>query len=205
MMPVLTSMLSAVAALATSATLACSIVIHAWIRYPKAEALVLRALADTAAAGIWYPSKLDLRAGTAVVDSTAPRAVYAQAFRVLESSGSRGIQPGSRVWVIAWGTDSMCGRIAPDRARMVSPGAQVFLETSVRPDSLWLNGIPTIDVDLGGTKYVPEWEEAGSRDTPWRRRLFQRRPMTAREFKQMHDAWPTIDQWREDPQAAGVW
>jgi hypothetical protein len=111
MMPVLTSMLSAVAALATSATMACSIVIHAWIRYPKAEALVLRALADTAA----------------------------------------------------------------------------------------------IDVDLGGTKYVPEWEESGSRDTPWLRRLFQRRPMTAREFKQMSDAWPTIDQWREDPRPPGVW
>jgi hypothetical protein len=195
-------MLVTATVVATYTSLACTFIPQHWVRYPKAEALVLRALADTAAAEVWYPHKVDLMAGTSTVDSTAPHVVYAQAFRVLESSGGRGIHPGSRVWVIAWGTTSMCSRAAPYRARMVSPGAQVFLQTGVRPDSLWLNGIPTIDVDGGATNYVPEWEEAGARQTPWLRRLFLRRPMSARQFKQMYDAWPTIDQWREDPQAA---
>jgi hypothetical protein len=95
----------------------------------------------------------------------------------------------------------MCDPLPTGRALGIAPGHRAFLELGPRPDSAWVQGMPTFDEVITVQQYVPAEYDLYYRPSWWAR-LLKPRPMTVDEYFRMYEALPPADLWETDAPAA---
>lgn len=153
--------------------------------------LLVTARADTVRAG---PGSVAYDA--ALGDSAALARIHGQRFRLDRVGGDvppalAGAEGGEAV-LVPYGAE--CRDVWPWReARWASPGAQLFMDATLRPRDQWVEGRPTFDVDLVHNVYPRSYRKYEGHDVD---------PLTPAQVFEMNAALPTWEQAEADPAAA---
>lgn len=183
---------------------ACTIVARPWLRHERATYFTLTATSDSVAAGTWTARSWDVPSPPPAPHTATPVVVYGQVVRLDTVRGpfaARLAPAQRRAVLISWGSGGMCDLLPTGRALGIPPGERAFLELGPRPDSAWVQGMPTFDRGIGIRRYAPAEYDRHHRPTWWAR-LLKPRPMTLDEYFQMYEALPPADLWETDAAAA---
>lgn len=146
----------------------CTIEIHPFTVYPWTTYFLATPRSDTLPVGNGEadPSQTGGHLTTSIHD----RRVYGQVFDVEAIAGAEaprvaraiGLRPHSwqptKVAVAVWDYDAGCEPAKWGESFAWAPtGQRTVLLADLRPDSLWVDGIPTFDAFYGGRIYPPLW------------------------------------------------
>jgi hypothetical protein len=205
----------------------CSLVQQRGIRPRGIVELTLRATPDSLRDGN-RPGVTDGQVGHRARLTWDTAAVYAQVFELLRAEGDLGpLQPRryQRVALVWWRSGQQCQRVTPQPA--VRPGVdELFLlarrvgssvpdtgwfdavYTDLRPESQWIQGMPTFDISDGSWMYSPRYRRPanlpkaiqGDLTVAEYRDFFAHLPVAGASYEEQLASWRGLLRWGEaDP------
>ena len=185
--------------------LRCSIWFTPGTRDRTTTVLLASATGDTVLAG---PGEVSPSVHGGHLGSGAPGPIYAQVVQVEQFGGGDSErlgdalrQPGSaHALVVPWDYDPGCAAARWTRGfAWMEPGALGTLTLRLRPDSMWVNGLPVFDAFMAVLEPYPAAFEgsdrapAASGDAPW---------LTPEQYFRLLIAMPPREEWTERPDSS---